>query len=109
MKESQKLQQTFNEARLDIIILAIYFEIILYASSVSKKKVLILDDVINSLDMANRGLIARFILQKFQNFQCFIFTHNVSFFNLISYSVTNYKGNGRWVQKQCMNLKENII
>lgn len=105
LKESQKLQQTFNEARLDIIILAIYFEIILYASSVSKKKVLILDDVINSLDMANRGLIARFILQKFQNFQCFIFTHNVSFFNLISYSVTNYKGNSRWVQKTMHEFK----
>lgn len=99
LNESQKLHQTFNEARLDIIILAICFEIILYASSTKIKKILILDDVINSLDMANRGLIARFILQKFQNFQCLILTHNVSFFNLISYTITNYKDTRNWVQK----------
>lgn len=99
LNESQKLHQTVNEARLDIIVLAIYFEIILYASSTNKKRILILDDVINSLDMANRSLIARFILQKFRDFQCIILTHNVSFFNLISYTITNYKDNRKWVQK----------
>lgn len=99
LNESQKLHLTINEARLDIIILAIYFEIILYASSTNINKILILDDVITSLDMANRGLIARFILQKFQDFQCIILTHNISFFNLISYTITNYKDNRKWIQK----------
>ena len=104
LNESQKLHQTVNEARLDIIVLAIYFEIILYASSTNKKRILILDDVINSLDMANRSLIARFILQKFQSFHIIILTHNVSFFNLISYTITNYQNTSRWEQKTMFEL-----
>lgn len=104
LNESKGLRQTINEARLDIIILAIYFEITIAVSSTNKDKILILDDVINSLDMANRGLLARFILQKFQSFQIIILTHNVSFFNLISYTITNYQNTSRWEQKTMFEL-----
>lgn len=59
-----------------------------------------MDDVINSLDMANRGLVAKFIMTHFQYCQILLLTHNVSFYNLFSYAISNYNNSvDKWQKR----------
>lgn len=92
------LGKTFNEAKLNIVILVILFQMILLTPS-DKKRILVLDDIINSLDVANRGLVAKFIMTHFKDYQILLFTHNVSFYNLFSYAVSNYKFGETWQKR----------
>lgn len=90
------LADDYNEAKLDIIILVILFQVILCTPK-NLPRLLVMDDIINSLDMANRGLVAKFIMANFQEEQLLLFTHNVSFYNLFSYAISNYKNVvGNW-------------
>lgn len=101
--ESNRLGESYNEAKLDVIFLAIYFQIIIFAQiPAGHHKLLVMDDIINSLDMANRGLVAKLIMTHFQDCQILLFTHNVSFYNLFSYAISNYNNRiGAW-QKQLL-------
>ena len=78
-----KLHQNFNEAKLKLMSLAIYFTLVKNQSKNSKQKLLVLDDFLTSLDMGNRKVIIEYILDEFKDFQIIIFTHNIHFFNLI--------------------------
>ena len=78
-----KLYQNFNEAKLKLMSLAIYFTLVKNQSKNSKQKLLVLDDFLTSLDMGNRKVIIEYILDEFKDFQIIIFTHNIHFFNLI--------------------------
>ena len=90
--ECDHLGESYNEAKLDVIFLAILFQIIVLSpTSVAHAKLLVMDDIINSLDMANRGLVAKFIMTHFHDCQTLVFTHNVSFYNLFGYAISNYK------------------
>ena len=74
----------FNEAKLKLISIAIYFALAKqYEEIDSKLKFLVLDDFLTSLDMANRKLIIQYILDNFGEYQKIIFTHNLQFYNLI--------------------------
>lgn len=80
-----KLYHHFNEAKLKLISVAIYFAIAKQYEN-SKPggfKLLVLDDFLSSLDMANRKYIMQYILDEFKDYQKIILTHNLHFFNLI--------------------------
>lgn len=98
INEFNRLGESYNEAKLDIIFLVVLFQIIL-CSSYARPRLLVMDDIINSLDMANRGLVAKFVMTHFQGYQILLFTHNVSFYNLFRYAITNYKNVGTWEKK----------
>jgi len=77
-------QNHFNEAKLKLISISIYFALAKkYEIQESNLKLLVLDDFLTSLDMANRKLIIQYILDNFSDYQIIIFTHNIQFFNLI--------------------------
>ena len=89
-----------NEAKLSALNIAIYF------SSVLGKKpnipILVLDDLLISLDMSNRDkilslLLDRSVSNKFfdDDYQMFIFTHDRAFFELAKYRFDS-KANGKW-------------
>lgn len=83
MKYDGKLSQHFNEAKLKLIGVAIYFALAKkYETEQSKFKLLVLDDFLTSLDMANRKLIIKYILEEFKGYQKLILTHNLQFFNM---------------------------
>ena len=76
-------QSHFNEAKIKLISLAVYFALAKHNEQDSHLKILVLDDFLTSLDMANRKLIIQFILDDFSDYQKIIFTHNIQFYNLI--------------------------
>ncbi|MCK9453998.1 AAA family ATPase [Sulfurimonas sp.] len=78
-----KLSHHFNEAKLKLIGVAIYFALAKkYEAENGGFKLLVLDDFLTSLDMANRKLIMKYILEEFQDYQKLILTHNLQFFNM---------------------------
>jgi len=88
------LKQNFNEAKLKLASIAIFFALIKLEEDESNPiKLLVLDDFLTSLDMANRHYIIEYILNefddyqkiilKFDDYQKIILTHNLQFYNLI--------------------------
>lgn len=78
------LKLHFNEAKLHLIVLIVALSavVLMAPSGAGKKKILVLDDFITSLDMANRSFLYQYITSCFQSYQIIILTHNTSFYNL---------------------------
>ncbi len=80
----KNLKLNFNEAKLKLASIAIFFGLIkLEEDKTNSLKLLVLDDFLTSLDMANRKLIVQYILIEFKEYQKIILTHNIQFYNLI--------------------------
>lgn len=90
--DENNLHNHFNEAKLKLISIAIYFSLAksLETNVDNKLKLLILDDFLTSLDMSNRKLIIQYILDSFNEYQIMIFTHNIQFFNLVKRLTTDW-------------------
>jgi hypothetical protein len=86
---TKEIKKYFNEAKLNLVIFALLFSVIKISKDVTKKNILILDDFITSLDMANRTFVMKYILEEFKDFQILLFTHNVYFYNLIMYLIND--------------------
>ena len=92
----------FNEAKLKLISIAIYFALAKKYEKPNILKLLVLDDFLTSLDMANRKIIAQYILDNFSEYQIIIMTHNLQFYNLIKRLLNNE----HWDTKILFNIKE---
>ncbi len=91
------IRKYFNEAKINLVVLLVLFESIKIAQDSTKKRILVLDDFITSLDAANRVVLTKYVLENFSAFQILIFTHNVSFFNLVHFLIfEHYKRNSKW-------------
>lgn len=74
-----------NEARLSALAIALYFAAIkrlLGTLSSDCLKILVLDDLLISLDMSNRHKLLSLLKQEFRDFQIFFFTHDRSLYDL---------------------------
>lgn len=92
LTETMQLTRSFNEAKLKLINLLIVLSVAELSMDIndgSKVRILILDDIVNSLDAANRGLLIKYIFKKFPDGKVrkFVMTHNVSYYNLWVYYV----------------------
>jgi len=82
----EEYQNFLNEARLSALAMSIYFAIIkkqfdkLEANSL---KILVLDDLLISLDMNNRLNLIDILKTEFSDFQIFFFTHDKGFFEIL--------------------------
>jgi hypothetical protein len=84
IEDTHNLHNHFNEAKLKLISIAIYFSLAKkYEKNENELKLLILDDFLTSLDMSNRKLIIQYIVEYFASYQKIILTHNIQFYNLI--------------------------
>lgn len=87
----KRIQSFLNEAQLTRIAISIRIGALRTRVQSTQYKILVLDDMLISLDMSNRMDVARIILNKenkealeyFDNFQKIILTHDKAFFNLI--------------------------
>jgi hypothetical protein len=92
IETTKTLHHHFNEAKLKLISIAIYFSLAKQYEETKQEasfKLLVLDDFLTSLDMANRKLIVQYILENFKHYQKIILTHNLQFYNLIKKMTDN--------------------
>ncbi len=83
-KEKVERPHSFlNEARLTTIALAIRFAILDEKYIEAAPKLLVLDDLLISLDMSNRDIVLDLVLQEFNDYQIVIMTHDRGFFNMV--------------------------
>lgn len=98
IERKQDLRKFFNEAKLNVITLLTLLSAIYIAKDPTKSKMLVLDDFITSLDVSNRTFLVKYIFEKFEDTQILIFTHNISFYNLIMFMIWEiYRTAQRWV------------
>lgn len=77
----------FNEAKLTSIALAIRFSILENRLQNSSMKLLVLDDLLVSLDMSKRMQVMKIINEKFESYQKIILTHDRSFFEFAKFNL----------------------
>ncbi len=81
-----KFHHFLNEARLSALAISIYFSIIKKQFSLlgeNSLKILVLDDLLISLDMNNRLDLINILKSEFSDFQIFFFTHDKGFFEIL--------------------------
>lgn len=84
------LPKFFNEAKLRIINLITILGIINFQYKKDKSNILVVDDVLGSIDVANRSIFIKFLYGHFSpDYRVFFFTHNTSIFNTIVYYNNN--------------------
>lgn len=86
LNNKNDLKLYFNESKIKLISFSIYFAMINIErerTPSTNLKVLVFDDFLTSLDMANREYIFSYIYRYFEDFQKIIFTHNLQFYNLM--------------------------
>ena len=84
-----------NEAKISSINFAFYLSIILSYAELDELKILVLDDLLISLDMSNRDTVLDILLKYFPNYQIIILTHDRAFFEMAKQKF-NYKSQNKW-------------
>lgn len=87
IERKSEVRKYFNEAKLNLITILILLNVAVKSKTAQKSKILVLDDFISSLDASNRTFLIKYVLERFQDTQILVFTHNISFYNLIMYVV----------------------
>lgn len=85
---NEKLTEYFNEAKLHIIKLLLLLTAVLYNGAAQRGdiRILVLDDVISSMDATNRTFFVEILKEYFGEYQIILLTHSVSFFNMANYA-----------------------
>ncbi|KIM05909.1 MAG: hypothetical protein KN64_01310 [Sulfurovum sp. AS07-7] len=84
-QDTGKFHLFLNEARLSALAMSIYFAIIKKQFSYLQDeslKILVLDDLLISLDMNNRMHLVDILKSEFSDFQIFFFTHDKGLFEI---------------------------
>ena len=110
---NEKLTEYFNEAKLHIIKLLLLLTAVLYNDAVAVPgvaRILVLDDVISSMDATNRTFFVELLKEYFDEFQKIVLTHSVSFFNMADYAFSiAYRRKDEWKQYQVVEHEGNSI
>ena len=108
---NEKLTEYFNEAKLHIIKLLLLLTAVLYNDAVAVPgvaRVLVLDDVISSMDATNRTFFVELLKEYFDEFQKIVLTHSVSFFNMAEYAFSiAYGQKDDWKRYQIVEPEAN--
>lgn len=94
-----------NEAKLKVLALTVYLCGIIKQPT-KETNVLVLDDFVNSLDMANRRFIVDALLSNLADYQLLIFTHNIHFYELIKRVIRNFSEEGCWSFQKLIDFSE---
>ncbi len=100
----KKPQSFLNEAKMSAVAVAIRLAIIdqrIGTAVPDALKVLVLDDLMISLDMGNRDKLMDLLLDDFANrYQILFFTHDRMLFDFVDYKIKQHKQNGKWLRKE---------
>jgi ABC-type dipeptide/oligopeptide/nickel transport system ATPase subunit len=104
----EKPQSYFNEAKLTQIALSVRFSLL--DDSIRPEfegQFLALDDLLVSLDMANRDKVLNIILNEFApRFRIYLFTHERAFFNMIKERIFHEHNIDDWKLKELYTPKQ---
>jgi hypothetical protein len=84
-----------NEARISSVNFAFYISIIKSYAELKELKLLILDDLLISLDMSNRDIVLNILQEYFADFQIIFLTHDRAFYEK-SKQIFDYKAKDAW-------------
>lgn len=100
LRASQGLHRVFNEAKLNLVRLLLLLEsvLLLQSTDAAKHKILVLDDVVTSLDASNRLYIVKYLLGHFAGFQKVVLTHNIGYNNLFVRQIREERRDEEWVK-----------
>ena len=100
----KKPQSFLNEAKMSAIAIAIRLAIIdqrIGTAAPDALKVLVLDDLMISLDMGNRDKLMDLLLDDFaKRYQILFFTHDRMLFDFVDYKIKQRKQNEKWLRKE---------
>ena len=96
----QKPHTFLNEAKLSAIALSIRFALLEEKHIDEAAKILVLDDLLISLDMSNRDVVLEIILNLFNEYQLIILTHDKAFYNLIKRRIETDDQQSNWIFKE---------
>lgn len=94
----KNLPNYFNEAKLHMTTILLLFLAVKHLSDATKEQLLILDDLLTSMDASNRTFFMRYIVETFSDYQILFFTHNINFYHTARYLVHEAipTGNKNW-------------
>lgn len=107
IRNIEKPQTYFNEAKLTAILLSIRFALLDYITA-PNGRFIALDDMLISLDMSNRKKVADFLLEISSKYNIYMFTHDQSLFNYLMMRVKQNKNEKRWSFQKVYKKNENI-
>lgn len=101
----KKPHVVLNEAKLSALATAIRLTILDYRldkmAVPNALKVLVLDDLMISLDMSNREPLLDLLLQEYSNkYQILFFVHDENLYTFIDYKIKQHKQDVLWVRKE---------
>lgn len=98
-----------NEARLTAIALAIRLAMLDSRPTFpNTSSILVLDDLLLSLDMSHRNIVLDIILKKTKDFQLIILTHDKLFFEMAKHKIKSLKQNNWEYFEMYSNIKNDI-
>lgn len=83
----QNLPHYFNEAKLHMTTILLLLLAVKYVPETKENRLLLLDDLLTSMDASNRTFFMRFIVKTFGCYQILFFTHNINFYHTARYLV----------------------
>jgi len=85
-------ESIFSEANYDLMILLLYVSMIRVSAEKGQEKVLVLDDVLQSVDATIRTKFMSYILREFYDWQLFITCHDRAWLNQLRHLFNTVKG-----------------
>lgn len=86
-----------NEAKLTAIALSIRLAVLKEKLSETKLKVILLDDLLISLDMSHRLSVIDIILNHMEEMQLIVMTHDKAFYEIMNRYIENRAINDKWI------------
>lgn len=95
------IERRFNEAKQNLIKILVFVEFLVLDKEKSKaeKTLVVLDDIVTSLDVSNRVILTHYLLGKLKDCQVLLMTHSSGFFNLVNHHITACRLSDSW--KSC--------
>lgn len=99
----------FNEAKLTRMALALRLAIFdRKYQSPDCAQVIMVDDLLISLDMSNRLLVVQKLLEYSDRYQLFIFTHDMAFYELVRDTISQRNDASKWKKYEMYAIDEGV-
>ncbi|QZE15251.1 hypothetical protein K4L44_05300 [Halosquirtibacter laminarini] len=99
-RQIKKPQSYLNEAKLSLISLSIRLATLKQRKGAINSRVLVLDDLLLSLDMSNRDIVINELLTNYKDYQILFLTHDRGLYNFIKRRLESSGSEKEWCFKE---------